>query len=79
MKEEQYYVAIGNDAILLNKVLNLKLSCIRTGLCKVGFSIEALEKYTGLLIETGYSFIVYEFNSEKEDLVIIISCLENYK
>ena len=69
-----FYVAIGNDAILLNKVLNLKLSCMGKGLCKVGFPIDALEKYTSLLIKTGYSFIVYDFNSEKEDLVIIISC-----
>ena len=70
-----FYVAIGNDAILLNKVLDLKLSCMKEGLCKVGFPIEALEKYTGLLIETGYSFVIYDFNSEKEDLVIIISYL----
>ena len=69
-----FYVAIGNDAILLNKVLDLQLSCMKTGLCKVGFPIEALEKYTGLLIKSGYSFVVYDFNSEKEDLVIIISC-----
>ena len=69
-----FYVAVGNDAILLNKVLGLNLSCMGKGLCKVGFPIDALEKYTGLLIKTGYSFIVYDFNSEKEDLVIIISC-----
>lgn len=48
---------------------------MKKGLCKVGFPIEALEKYTGLLIETGYSFVIYDFNSEKEDLVIIISYL----
>ena len=70
-----FYVAIGNDAILLNKVLDLKLSCMKEGLCKVGFPIEALEKYTDLLIKTGYSFVIYDFNSEKEDLVIIISYL----
>ena len=69
-----FYVAVGNDAILLNKELNLQLSCMKTGLCKVGFPIEALEKYTELLIKSRYSFVVYDFNSEKEDLVIIISC-----
>ena len=70
-----FYTAIGNDAIALNKLLGLKLSCMKTGLCKVGFPINALEKYTGLLIETGYSFIIYDFNSEKEEITIIISCL----
>ena len=43
------------------------------GICKVGFPIESLEKYTELLIKTGYSFVIYDFNSEKEDLAIIIS------
>ena len=69
-----FYVAIGNDAIALNKELGLQLSCMKKGLCKVGFPINALEKYMGLLIETGYSFIIYDFNSEKEELGIIISC-----
>lgn len=68
-----FYVAIGNDAILLNKVLNLKLSCMKTGLCKVGFPIDSLEKYTALLIKTGFGFVIYDFNSEKEDLVIALS------
>ena len=62
-----FYVAIGNDETLLNEVLNLKLSCMKEGLCKVGFPTEALEKYTELLIEAGYSFIVYDFNSEKNN------------
>ena len=64
-----FYIAIGNDAVLLNKVLGLKLSCMGIGICKVGFPIESLEKYTELLIKTGYSFVIYE----KEDLAIIIS------
>ena len=68
-----FYIAVGNDAVLLNKVLGLKLSCMGIGICKVGFPIESLEKYTELLIKTGYSFVIYDFNSEKEDLAIIIS------
>ena len=66
-----FYTAIGNDAIALNKTLGLKLSCVKTGLCKVGFPINVLEKYTGLLIETGYSFIIYDFNNKKEEIIII--------
>ena len=46
---------------------------MKTGLCKVGFPINALEKYTGLLIETGYSFIIYDFNSEKEEIKLGIN------
>ncbi len=70
-----FYIAVGNDAITLNKELGLKLTCMRYGMCKVGFPIEALEKYVGLLIETKYSFIVYDFNSKKEELSIIMSAL----
>ena len=70
-----FYVAIGKDAIILNNLIGLKISCIKPEICKVGFPINALEKYTGLLIETGYSFIIYDFNSEKEELGTIMSCL----
>lgn len=34
-----FYVAIGKDAILLNKILGLKVSCFKTEVCKVGFPI----------------------------------------
>ena len=50
-----FYVAIGKDAILLNKILGLKVTCFKTEVCKVGFPIQSLEKYTELLIKSRYN------------------------
>ena len=70
-----FYIAIGKDAVLLNNLLGLKLSCIKPEMCKVGFPINSLEKYTDLLIQKRYSYTIYYFDQEKEKLQII----ENYE
>ena len=69
-----FYVAIGKDAILLNKILGLKVSCFKTEVCKVGFPIQSLEKYTELLIKSRYSYIIFNFDKNKRELLIIESC-----
>ena len=46
-----FYVAIRKDATLLNNLLGLKVSCIKPEVCKVGFPLCALEKYTELLVQ----------------------------
>lgn len=66
-----FYIAIGKDAVLLNHLIGLKLSCLKQETCKVGFPINALEKYTELIAEKGYSYIVYFFHQEKAELEII--------
>ena len=70
-----FYIAIGKDAVLLNNLLGLKVSCIKPEMCKVGFPINSLEKYTDLLVQKRYSYIVYYFDQEKEELQI----LEDYE
>ena len=65
-----FYIAIGKDAVLLNNLLGLKLSCLKEEICKVGFPLTALEKYTNLLEEKKYTYIVYFFDQEKEELEI---------
>ena len=63
-----FYIARGKDAILLHQTLNLKPTCIETEVCKVGFPINSLEKYTKLIEETKYSYIVYNFDTEQGKL-----------
>ena len=70
-----FYISIGKDAILLNRLINLKVSCFKPEICKVGFPINSLEKYTDLLVQKRYSYIVYYFDQEKEELQI----LEDYE
>ena len=74
-----FYIAMGKDAVLLNKLLGLKTSCMKTEICKVGFPITALEKYSELICEKKYSFIVYYFNNDTVDLEVVLDYDGKYK
>ena len=63
-----FYIATGKDAITLYESLGLQLSCFKPEICKVGFPIASLEKYTDMIQEKGYGYIVYFFNKQKEEL-----------
>ena len=64
-----FYVAIGANAVLLNSLIDLKVSCFKPEICKVGFPINALEKYTDLIQEKGYSYIVYYVSGQQKDVL----------
>lgn len=66
-----FYVAIGKDAVILNRLLDLKVSCFKQEICKVGFPINSLEKYLELIYDKKYGYIVYFFDQEKEELEVI--------
>ena len=66
-----FYIARGRDAILLNKIVDLKLSCMESGACKVGFPIASLEKYKKLIEEKGYKYIVYKYDGKENKLTIL--------
>lgn len=66
-----FYVARGKDAVVLHNELNLKVNCMETEICKVGFLLNSLEKYTKLIEEKGYSYIVYNYNSKGAQLSVI--------
>ena len=44
---------------------------METEICKVGFPKNSLEKYTKLIQEKGYSYIVYNFDSNTSKLTIL--------
>ena len=48
--------------------MNLQLSCFKPEICKVGFPITSLEKYTDMIQEKGYGYVVYYFDKQKEEL-----------
>ena len=66
-----FYIAAGKDAVLLHNILNLKVNCMEPEICKVGFPINSLEKYTNLIEEQEYSYLVYNYNNQQEKLQII--------
>ena len=40
-----FYIAVGEDAVLMHKKLDLKCTCFKMNICKVGFPVVAIEKY----------------------------------
>lgn len=74
-KNGNFYIAVGKDAIALNKKIGLKLTCMGPELCKAGFPVSAFEKYTKLLWDKKCNYMIYDFNNEKEEL---IPKVENY-
>lgn len=66
-----FYIAVGKDAILLNGILDLKLSCMQKDICKIGFPKTALEKYLKLIKRNRYSYKVYDFDRENNKLDVI--------
>ena len=67
----KFYIARGKDAILLNRILGLKLTCLEAEVCKVGFPITSIEKYQKLIENEKYSYIVYNYDQEKNELQIL--------
>ena len=66
-----FYIARGKDAVLLHNILDLKVNCMETEICKVGFPKSSLEKYTRIIREKGYSYIVYNYDNSTSKLTII--------
>ena len=67
MKNGIFFVAIGKDAIELNKQIGLQLTCMKKELCKVGFQAKSLEKYIEKIKDTKKSFIIYIYNKETQE------------
>lgn len=66
-----FYIAIGRDAILLNKIFDFKLNCMCKGICKIGFPKNSLEKYKKLLKRSRYSYIIYEIDEKKSEIKVL--------
>ena len=63
-----FYIAVGEDAVLLHKILDLKCTCFKLNICKVGFPVIALDKYVEKLNETKYSYVIYDYDTNKVEL-----------
>lgn len=59
-----FYIARGRDAVLLHNILNLKVNCMESEICKIGFPLNSLEKYTQLIEQEQYSYIVYNYDNK---------------
>ena len=63
-----FYVAVGEDAVLLHKRIDLKCTCYKMNICKVGFPVIALDKYVEKLNETKYAYVIYDYDAKNVEL-----------
>ena len=63
-----FFVSLGKDAVILNKLLGLKLTCQKERLCKVGIPVNYIIKYVDKLEEKGYSFSIYDYSREDKKI-----------
>lgn len=66
-----FYIAIEEDAVLLNSKLQLKCSCFQKNTCKVGVPIETIDKYLKEIEKLGYGYIVYRIDKKRQELSIV--------
>ena len=71
-----FYIATEEDAVFLHKKIDLKCNCFKNNICKVGFPVNSLEKYIEKLNEINYSYIIYDINNEKNELIEVCSKIE---
>lgn len=67
VKNGIFFVATGKDAVILNKELGLKVTCMKERLCKVGFLVKSVEKYITVMKEKEMSFAIYIINKETNE------------
>lgn len=64
-----FVIAIGNDAILLNELYGLKVTCFKENICKVGIPVSFVLKYLELIEEKGYGYVLYDYGKNTKELV----------
>lgn len=62
-----FFIAVGKDAVLMHQILNLKTICFKENICKCAIPVKNITKKIPLLIETGYSYIIYDYNKETKE------------
>lgn len=62
-----FFCGIGKDAVILNKLINYKPICMKEGVCKTGIPVSCFKQVIPKLVETGYSYIVYDYTKEDKN------------
>ena len=56
-----FYIALGKDAVVLNKEFGKKQICGGKNICKCGINIKNLEDFIERIEKRNYKYIVYDF------------------
>ena len=63
-----FIIAIGEDAIFLSQIFGLKLTCFKSGVCKIGIPITYILKYLIMIEDKGYSYVLYDYNKDTKTI-----------
>ena len=66
-----FFCGIGKDAVILNKLINYKPICMKEGICKIGIPVNCFKEVIPKLVETGYSYVVYDYTKDDKNLRLI--------
>ena len=53
-----FYIATGEDAVLLHNKLELKCTCFKMNICKIGFPVNSLEEYVNKRYEKTDKYVL---------------------
>ena len=60
-----FYIAIGDDAIILSQEFELSKICFSKGVCKIGILESSIKEFEIELINKNYKYIIYNTNKGK--------------
>ena len=60
-----FFCGIGKDAVILQELIKYKPICAQDYVCKIGIPVSSFKQIIPRLIETGYSYVVYDHNKEE--------------
>ena len=72
IRQGAFFIATGKDAVLLHGRLNLKCTCFKDNMCKIGIPVASIEKYIDKLDKTGYSYVIYDYDKTKHEIKEIV-------
>ena len=70
IKSGVFYLAYGKDAIFLEEQIGLKCTCMKNGMCKVGFPVTSKEKFAEKMKKKDIPFKMYESGKDGELKII---------
>lgn len=63
-----FFCGYRKDAVIVNKLINYKPICAQEGICKIGIPVNCFKEVTPRLVETGYSYIVFDYTKETKEI-----------
>lgn len=61
-----FFCGIGKDAVILDKLIKYRPICLEKEICKIGIPVNCFKQVIPNLVQTGYSYIVYDYDKQEQ-------------